>query len=46
MAIEFANADVTANKSEEPINYPAGNLLAHFKRCIPSHQKGKLCQSQ
>jgi hypothetical protein len=21
------------NKSEEPINYPAGNLLAHFKRC-------------
>ena len=22
----------THNKSEEPINYPAGNLLAHFKR--------------
>ena len=21
-----------SNKSEEPINYPAGNLLAHFKR--------------
>ncbi len=20
------------NKSEEPINYPVGNLLAHFKR--------------
>jgi hypothetical protein len=20
------------NKSEEPINYPQGNLLAHFKR--------------
>jgi hypothetical protein len=20
------------NKSEEPINYPAGNLSAHFKR--------------
>ena len=22
------------NKSEEPINYPAGNLLAHFKRYV------------
>lgn len=21
-----------SNKSEEPINYPARNLLAHFKR--------------
>ena len=21
------------NKIVEPINYPAGNLLAHFKRC-------------
>ena len=24
--------DTKTNKSEEPINYPAGNLLAHFKR--------------
>jgi len=24
----------TYNKSEELINYPAGNLLAHFKRYI------------
>lgn len=22
------------NKSEEPINYPAGNLLAQFKRYV------------
>jgi len=26
------NFNVKYNKSEEPINYPAGNLLAHFKR--------------
>ena len=25
--------NVTHNKSEEPINYPAGNSSAHFKRC-------------
>ncbi len=23
-----------SNKSEELINYPAGNLLAHFKRYV------------
>jgi len=25
---------IKPNKSEEPINYPAGNLLVHFKRYI------------
>jgi len=24
---------MTYNKSVEPINYPAGNSSAHFKRC-------------
>ena len=24
----------SSNKSVEPINYPAGNLLAHFKRYV------------
>lgn len=27
------------NKSEEPINYPAGNLLAHFNRYVISSIK-------
>ncbi len=29
------------NKSVEPINYPAGNLLAHFKRYLTAGLEGK-----
>jgi hypothetical protein len=32
--LKFSEAMKEVNNSEEPINYPAGNLLAHFKRYL------------
>jgi len=32
--IKYYNNQDKSNKSVEPINYPAGNLLAHFKRYL------------